>query len=155
MAPIDSTYAIVDVVCGRQREPLRDKMREQISAYVRQGGRVLMSSDHVSKIDPKWLSNTMHASYYAAQATRNGRIAASWRRIYHLVLEPNEVQIFTCCPEGIQAEKNAIRMATYEDMRCPAAVGYEHRTLLYGFPLEAVQEFDKIYRHSIEWLLER
>lgn len=155
MAQIDSTYAIVDVVCGRQREPLRDKTREQISAYVRHGGRVLMSSDHVSKIDPKWLSNTMHASYYAAQATRNGRIAASWRRIYHLVLEPNEVQIFTCCPEGLQAEKNAIRMATYEDMRCPAAVGYEHRTLLYGFPLEAIQEFDKIYRHSIEWLLER
>lgn len=155
MAQIDSSYAIVDVVCGRQRMPLNDKTREQIGAYVRQGGRVLMSSDHVSKIDPKWLRNTMHASYYAAQATRNGRVAASWRRIYHLALEPNEEQLFTCCPEGLQAEKNAVRIATYEDMRCPAAVGYEHKTLLYGFPLEAVQEFDKIYRHSIEWLLEQ
>ena len=155
LAQIDSSYAIVDVVCGRQRMPLIDKTREQIRAYVHQGGRVLMSSDHVSKIDPKWLRNTMHANYYAAQATRNGRVAASWRRIYHLALEPNEEQLFTCCPEGLQAEKNAVRIATYEDMRCPAAVGYEHKTLLYGFPLEAVQEFDKIYRHSIEWLLEQ
>ena len=155
LAQIDSSYAIVDVVCGRQRMPLIDKTREQIRAYVHQGGRVLMSSDHVSKIDPKWLRNTMHANYYAAQATRNGRVAASWRRIYHLALEPNEEQLFTCCPEGLQAEKNAVRIATYEDMRCPAAVGYEHKTLLYGFPLEAVQEFDKIYLHSIEWLLEQ
>lgn len=155
LAQIDSSYAIVDVICGRQRMPLNDKTREQLSSFIRQGGRMLMSSDHVSKIDPKWLRNTMHANYYAAQATRNGRVAASWRRIYHLALEPNEEQLFTCCPEGLQAEKNAVRIATYEDMRCPAAVGYEHKTLLYGFPLESVQEFDKIYRHSIEWLLEQ
>ena len=27
------------------------------------------------------------------------------------------------------------------------------KTLVYGFPLEAVQDFEKIYKHSIEWLI--
>ena len=71
------------------------------------------------------------------------------------MLEPNEQQLFTASPEGLKAEKDAVKMATYEDMRCPAAVGYDHKTLVYGFPLEAAMDFEKIYRHSIEWLLEK
>jgi hypothetical protein len=48
--------------------------------------------------------------------------------------------------------------ASYEDMRCPAGIGWKTKTpmsstLVFGFPLEAVMDFDKIYRHSIEWLL--
>jgi hypothetical protein len=70
------------------------------------------------------------------------------------VLEPNEEQLFTPSPEGLKAENGAVKTASYEDMRCPAAVGFEHKTLVYGFPLEAVQDFDKIYKHSVEWLLE-
>ncbi|MBO4518738.1 MAG: hypothetical protein J5704_01720, partial [Paludibacteraceae bacterium] len=67
-------------------------------------------------------------------------------------------------PEGLKPEKEAIKMATYEDMRCTAGVGWqavseEHpsttsRTLVYGFPLEACTDFDKIYEQSIEWILE-
>ena len=77
-----------------------------------------------------------------------------------LYLEPNEEQLFTCHPEGLKPEKGAVRMAQYMDMRCPAAVGYSHpqsgaKTLVYGFPLEAVTEFSKIYRYSIKWLLEK
>ena len=30
-----------------------------------------------------------------------------------------------------------------------------HQSLVYSFPLEAVQSFDKIYRHAIEWLLRK
>ena len=75
-------------------------------------------------------------------------------RLYQLVMEPNEEQLFTCSPEGLKAEPDAVKMATYEDMRCTAAVGWNHRTLVYGFPLEAVMEFEKIYRHALEWLLE-
>ena len=68
-------------------------------------------------------------------------------------MEPNGEQLFTCHPEGLKPENGAIKMATYEDMRCTAAVGLEHTSLVYGFPLEAVQDFEKIYKHSIEWLL--
>jgi hypothetical protein len=81
------------------------------------------------------------------------------------MLEPNAQQIFTCHPERLKPEKDAVKMATYEDMRCTAAVGYLSpgnndqsplvKTLVYGFPLEAVMDFDKIYKHAIEWLLEK
>ncbi len=155
MAQIDSTATIVDVVCGRQRKPLGEALRSQLGSFISRGGKVLLSTDHFSTIDSKWAKENLHASYYAAHATRSGRVSSPLHRFYQLVLEPNEEQIFTCHPEGLKVEKGAVRMAEYQDMRCTAAVGYEHKTLVYGFPLEAIMNFENIYRHSIEWLLEK
>jgi hypothetical protein len=76
--------------------------------------------------------------------------------MYHLYLEPNPDQLFTAHPEALKAtDTETVKMATYEDMRCTAAIGQPGRTLVYAFPLEAVMDFDKIYRHSVEWLLDR
>ena len=165
MAQIDSTYRFVDLIYGRDRHPLQDSaLRAQVSAYLNQGGRVLMSADHISAIDPLWLKQNMHASYYSARATRSGRIHAYHKaepeknvirgKIYQLVLEPNDMQIFTGTPEGLKAvDEESVVVASYEDMRCPAAIGVAGKSIVYGFPLEAVLEFDRIYRHSVEWLL--
>ena len=155
MAHIDPSYALVDYVCGRQRQPLTEENKVQIASYLDKGGKLLLSTDHFSAIDSKWVKRNLHTSFYAPHATRSGRVTSPFQRIYRLVLEPNEEQIFTCHPEGLKPEKGAIRLAEYQDMRCTAAVGYERKTLVYGFPLEAVMDFDKIYRHSIEWLLEK
>lgn len=152
MAQMDSSYTFVDYVCGRQRKPLQGNACAQIATYLDKGGRLLLSTDHFSAIDPTWAKQYLQTSYYASHATRSGRISSPRHRLYQLVLEPNEEQIFTCTPEGLQPEKGALRMATYEDMRCTAAVG-SVKTLVYAFPLEACSDFDKIYRHSIEWLL--
>lgn len=161
-----SDYTLIDVICGRQRSPLRDHTKNVLADYIGHGGRVLISSDHVDAIDKAWLKRWLHASYYAPNATHNGRIITPKRRHYQMLLEPNEEQLFTCCPQGLKPEGDkAVRMAEYMDMRCGAAVGWTNeqmvdgktvstKTLLYGFPLEAVTEFDKIYRHSIQWLLD-
>ena len=155
LTKIDSSYAFVDYICGRQRQPLSDSLRSQLAQYLEGGGELLMSSDHVSTVAPEWLKQYLHSSYYASHATRSGRISSSKQQLYRLRLRPNEEQIFTCTPEALKAEPVALRMATYEDMRCTAAVGFEHKTLVFGFPLEAVMDFEKIYRHSVEWLLEQ
>ena len=161
MAQIDNSYALVDVVCGRQRQPLNDHTRAQLANYIRQGGKVLLSSDHLSKVDASWLKTCFHASYYAKNATRSGRFAFHGHRSYQLYVEPNEEQLFTCTPEGLKPEgTGAKRMAEYLDMRCGAAVGYTNAnsvpaTLVYGFPLEAVRNFESLYKHSVEWLLNR
>ena len=161
LAQIDSTYTFVDVICGRQRQPLKDETKAQIANYVQQGGKVLLSSDHLSAVDAYWLKTNLHASYYAKQATRSGRIAVPEHRSYRLFLEPNEEQLFTCTPEGLKPQgAGAQRMAEYLDMRCGAAVGYTnaeglHTTLVYGFPLEAVRNFESLYKHSVEWLLNK
>jgi hypothetical protein len=65
-------------------------------------------------------------------------------------------------PVSATKEGKTVVYANYEDMRCPAAIGWKDSktvnnetvstsTLVYGFPLEAVQDFEKIYRHAIEW----
>lgn len=149
----DSTYALVDYICGRQRQPIPLKSGLELANYLLSGGRLLLSTDHLSAIDPVWTKQVLHTSYYAAKATRNGYITSPLHRFYQLVLAPNEEQLFTCTPEGLKPEsEEAIPMAKYMDMRCTAAVGVPNRSLVYGFPLEAVTDFEKIYRHSVEWL---
>ena len=154
-AQMDSTYAFVDVVCGRNRQPLCDTLYSQLASYLSQGGRILISSDHVDAMDQNWIKTHLHASYYAPYATHNGRISYPRHRLYQLVMEPNEEQLFTPSPQGLKPENGAVRVAEYQDMRCTAAVGYERKTLFYGFPLEAVMDFEKIYKHSVEWLLDK
>ena len=154
-AQIDSTYSFVDVVCGRNRQPLCDTLYSQLASYLSKGGRLLISSDHVDAMDQNWIKTHLHASFYAPYATRSGRISYPRNRLYQLVMEPNEEQLFTPSPQGLKPETGAVRVAEYQDMRCAAAVGYEHKTLFYGFPLEAVMDFEKIYKHSIEWLLDK
>ena len=149
----NSEFSLVDYVCGRQREPLTDANRQWLGEYLAQGGKLLLSTDHFSAIDAQWAKRHLHASYYAAKATRSGRIVRPNHRPYRLLMEPNETQLFTCSPEALRPEDaNATRYASYEDMRCPAAVSSPN-TLVYGFPLESVIDFDKIYRQSIEFLL--
>jgi hypothetical protein len=149
----NSAFSLVDYVCGRQREPLTDANRQWLGEYLAQGGKLLLSTDHFSAIDAQWAKRHLHASYYAAKATRSGRIVRPNHRPYRLLMEPNETQLFTCTPEALRPEDaNAARYASYEDMRCPAAVSSPN-TLVYGFPLESVIDFDKIYRQSIEFLM--
>ena len=149
-----SPFAFIDYICGRNRQPLSPAAQELLARYLNDTGRLLLSTDHFSAIEPEWAKRNLHASYYAERATRSGRVTTPRHRLYQLVLEPNDEQLFTCTPEGLKEEgEETVRMATYEDMRCTAAVGWNHRTLVYGFPLEAVADFDKMYRHAIEWLL--
>jgi len=148
-----SAFSLLDVVCGRNRQPLTTKTQELIAAYLDKGGRVVLSSDHLSAMDAKWLKRNLHASYYAARATRSGRLAVNGRASYRLLLRPNEEQLFTCHPEGLKPENDAAKLLTYEDMRCPAAIGYPGKSLVFGFPIEAVREFDNIYQRAVEWLM--
>jgi len=163
-----SETVLLDFICGRNRVPLTANSQQLIANHLANGGRLLLSTDHFSAIDPVWADTCLHARFHAAQATRSGRVTSPRHRIYQLELEPNEQQLFTPAPEGIMpTDTLAIRMASYEDMRCPAAIGYQspitnhqspitnHQSLVYSFPLEAVQSFDKIYRHAIEWLLRK
>jgi len=146
-------FSLIDYICGRNRQPLSEDTKSLLEIYLGQAGRILLSTDHFSAIEPAWAKRYLNASYYAAQATRSGRITSRRHRLYQLVMEPNTEQLFTCTPEGLKPENGAVKTATYEDMRCTAAVGKEQASLVYGFPLEAVQDFDKIYKHAIEWLL--
>ena len=166
----DQMVNVIDYICGRQRQPLTPDHCSLLAEYLDHGGRLLLSTDHFSAIDPVWAKRYLHASYYAAKATHSGRIKGLRPHMYFLWLQPNDEQLFTAHPEALQPLDEALKIATYEDMRVPAAVGFKSPitnhpygasrseespiTLVFGFPLEAVINYEKIYRHSIEWILE-
>ena len=156
MARLDSSFAAVDYICGRNRMPVKADYLPLLSEYLKQGGRLLISTDHLSALDPKWTKRNLHASYYAAQATRSGKVQLRYenapKRPFTLLLSPNYTQLFTAHPEGLKPEEGSV-WATYLDMRVPAAVATP-TTLVFGFPLEATTDFDNLYRHSIEWLVQ-
>ena len=146
-------YTMIDLICGRNRTPLTADHLSLIAEYLDAGGRLLISTDHFSAIDPVWAKRYLHASFRAAHATRSGRITSPRHRLYQLIMEPNDEQLFTCTPEALKPEGDAAVWASYEDMRCPAAIKTP-QTLVWGFPLEAAQDFDKIYKHAVEGLLQ-
>lgn len=159
-AKIDSTYHFVDYICGRQRKPFPQNIKEQLASYLLHGGKILASSDHISAIDKKWLAENLHVAFYAKNATRSGEIISN-TKVFQIAVEPNTEQLFTAeaqalAPRGDGTEE----IAVYKDMKCSAAIGWkqndgEATTLIWGFPLEATCNFNKIYQYSIKWLLNK
>ena len=149
----DSVFRLIDYICGRQKQPLTANSQAFIAKYMDNGGCLLISTDHFSAIDPIWAKRYVHASSYASHATRSGRIRIDGKRVFQLVMEPNEEQLFSCHPEGLKAEEGAVKIATYEDMHVPAAIGTPKKSIVFGFPLEAVRAYEKLYQQSIEWIL--
>jgi hypothetical protein len=161
----EKTVHVLDVISGRNRQPLSGALCAYISRHLDAGGLLLFSTDHFNAIDPLWSKRYLHASFYAGHATRSGRVISSLPSRQsgqrespstlplRLVMRPNSEQIFSPAPQALKPEQEAYKTATYEDMRCPAAVGTSS-TLIYAFPLEAVRDFESIYRRSIQWLLQ-
>ena len=153
LADYQAQWYAIDFICGRNRDPLNSYL-SPITSYLSAGGRLLLSTDHFSAIDPSWAKQHLHASFYAGHATRSGKVSRSYR----LHLRPNDAQIFTDHPEALKPENdpNAKIFATYDDMRVPAAVGSTNassKTLVFAFPLEASQDFEALYQRAIEWLI--
>ncbi|MBR1878106.1 MAG: N-acetylmuramoyl-L-alanine amidase [Paludibacteraceae bacterium] len=153
--PISSfdSFALIDYIAGRQRLPIDSAMQQLLSGYLEQGGRLLLSSDHLETLSNEWCKANLRCYPYASHATRSGRIAVSLQHPYRILLTPNEHQLFSATPTGLMPYgEEATRVAEYTDMRCPAAVGTS-QSLVFGFPLEAVTDFESIYRYSIQRLL--
>ncbi|MCR5050086.1 MAG: N-acetylmuramoyl-L-alanine amidase [Paludibacteraceae bacterium] len=160
MVHIDSTYKAVDIICGRQRQPLDSVYYSQLSRYLDQGGRLLISGDHMSIVDTIFSNRYLHFCAHSGHATRSGKVIAGGNP-FTIATQPNNMQLFTPSAECIRpCGAGTTRIAWYADSRCEAAIGYRspfsnhaQRTLTYAFPLEAANDFGRIYHHSIEWLL--
>ena len=113
-----------------------------------------------SSLDPAWTKRYLHATYYAAQATRSGKVQLRYedapKRPFTVLLSPNDTQLFTSHPEGLKPaaitnDQSPIIWATYMDMRVPAAVSTPN-TLVFGFPLETTTDFEILYKQALKSL---
>lgn len=178
LTTIDSTFAIVDVICGKERATdttavLPRPLQEAIQQYLSQGGKVLLSGSYLGNgmarpEDRLWVEKVLHYGLAAEKATRSGRIQCTMHNTQCTIrTKPNSAGLFAEAAEGLKPTgEGAQRIAIYQDMRVGAGVlwkgvstlypPYIHltsATLVWGFPLEAAEDFETIYKYSIEQLM--
>ena len=166
---------MVDIITGKNRHPLADSTIVALGTYVEEGGRLLVSGSYLGNS----FSAVGHYRLQALRATRSGKIRweqadtlpaqtsqadtvalqTPLRQIFHLETRPNERQLFAESPEGLcPADMEATRIGLYEDMRVGIGVVRESalggKTVILGFPIEAVREWEEMLEKSIHLLRE-
>ena len=168
--PLSSTPPqLIDLITGRQRVPLDSTLCHLLADHLNNGGRLLLSGEHLCAIDTAFTRHYLHFEPHATHATHNGKVMVDTPNPLssgplNLAMQPNDNRI--SCPSaesirpyGSDLNGQAVRIAWYFDSRCPAAVGYRSplnsnpQILTYAFPLEAADHFDELYNHSIQWLV--
>ena len=161
--PLSSTRpALIDLITGRQRVPLDSTLCQMLADHLDNGGRLLLSGEHLCSIDTAFTRRYLHFEPHATHATHSGKVMIEGQNCT-VAMQPNAERI--CCPAaesirpyGSDLNGQAVRIAWYFDSRCPAAVGYRSPLdsnpliLSYAFPLEATDKFDGLYTQSIQWL---
>ncbi len=152
---IDTAYAFVDIIAGKERNTvLSDTLLQALADYLAQGGRVLLSGSRIgSGLPPQWAKQYLHYTYYVPNACRTGEVQWNGNRRTALRTQPNAEGLFESAPEALTPAEGAEKAARYLDTRTTAGVRYRNQTIVYGFPLEALTDFDTLYRQSIEQLL--
>ena len=176
LTTIDSTFTIVDVICGKERAGdttavISSQLQKALQKYLEQNGKVLISGSYLGSgmarpEDRLWAEKVLHYGLAAEKATRNGQLTAD-NKNYTIRVKPNADGLFAEAAEGLKPiGDGAQRIAIYQDMRVGAGVLWKgvstcyppdiHLTsgaLVWGFPLEAAEDFETIYKYSIEQLM--
>ena len=169
-----SAYSMINVITGKNRQPLADSTIAALGNYVEAGGHLLVSGSYLGNS----FAPIGHYRLQAARATRSGIIR--WettdtihahtsltdtlsippipqRKTFHLETRPNDRQLFAEAPEGIcPADIEATRLGLYEDMRVGIGVRRESalggKAIILAFPIEAVQEWQSLLQQIINQL---
>lgn len=171
---IDAAYDMVDVIMGKQRtttlgtqkqvtdfQTFTPTLQAALNGF---GGAILVSGAYIgtdmqAAADKAFTKSVLHYEYRTTRATHNGKIRV--RRALdagtmQLVTEPNEKTLPCESADGVQAVGDkAFTFCRYDDTGVAAGVGFDgaKRTMVYGFPLESLTQFEKYYLQSIEWLI--
>lgn len=177
---ISSDFNAIDIIMGKQRTTIlgTDKtcvdfktfdnnLQLAISDYLMRGGNMLLSGAYIAsdlnteEQDKDFMQRCLHANFAAQNASKNGRIKIT-RLIQpttlHLYTEPNKHVIHAESTEALKPfGDSAIVFARYADSNTNAAIAWDanNRTIFYAFPLESIDEFEQIYKKSINWLLKK
>lgn len=165
-------YAMVDLILGKQKltligtekiqrkyEVFTPNIREALSNYK---GNLLLSGAYIGKEmtadeDKKFTSNVLHYSFSTDKASQEGKILVQKvlpKQEAQLVMDVNETIIPCESPDALTPQNDAKIFARYSDTRIGAGIAFEgdKKQLIYGFMLESLEDFDRLYKASIEWL---
>ncbi len=170
----------VDYILGKQKQTtigaikqttefasFTPETRQLLSDYLNRGGNLLLSGAYIASdeaADSDFLKNILHIKPAAKNATRSGKINISIPKRATtqtlLFTEPNQQTIHCENPDGIAvADKESRVVARYKDSFVAAGVAHIQenggKTLVFSFPLESVNDFEKLYTPAIKWINER
>lgn len=170
-------YALVDLICGKQRTELRMPeltdtlytvfplpLREALADYTAHGGNLLLSgmyigSEAVATRDTTFLRHVVRYTYRGDHATRNGllQFGGSALPMLHARLCTQPSPHIICCEnaQGLLPAYGATSTGRYTDSGMTAGVAYngDYRLIALPFIMESVEDFAALYKNCIHYLL--
>ncbi len=171
---IPTDFQLVDIIMGQQKEcvlgtqkqtvsfkTFDEQLQRAVSRYAACGGKMLISGSYISSDlannpranaqDYQFLTEQLHSDYRTANASKSG-VVAFGKKKYQLqtTISPSVLRCENAeglTPKGAQAKV----AARYADSGICAAISYNNASqlLLFGFPLECIQDFNAIYTECI------
>ena len=179
---IDSIVDVdaVDLIMGKQKltvlgsdtafKSFTPGLQKVVADYLANGGNLLVSGAHIasdmqSKEDQSFIKDQLHYTYRCNHASEQGSLVVNRRVLspgaYTFHATPNAERIHTENPDCILPADGAQAVAKYADTQLNAAVAYDGteeqkgKTLAWGFMLESAEDFEALYKESIDWLMRR
>lgn len=167
-------FQLVDIIMGQQKETsigvqkktydfktFDEKFQRAITQYSLEGGNILVSgayissdlshNTHTTPQDHLFLTSQLHCDYRTQHATKQGVILFQGKK-YQLQTSPDPVILHAENVEGLTpVGDNATVCARYVDSGVCAGVRYkgDNQLLVFGFPLESIQDFAAFYSACI------
>ena len=181
VAALDSIagYDAVDVILGKQKTYIMGRdtsfhcmptnLRHALTHYLQHGGRLLLSGAHIasdmtSTEEQAFVKEQLHYEFRTTHASKTGKLRVERllrKGNYSFRTEPNDTVLHTENADGIYPTAGGIVVARFPETNVAAAIGYEakgdeargEKTLCWSIMLESVEEFDTLYKESIEWVM--
>ncbi len=171
---IPADFQLVDIIMGQQKEcvlgtqkqmvdfkTFDKKLQSAVSRYAAHGGNLLISGSYISTDlahnpranaqDYQFLTEQLHSDYRTRNASKSG-VVTFGKKKYQLQTTISPTVLYCENAEGLTPKGAQAKVAArYADSGVCAGVSYHNgnQLLLFGFPLECVQEFEAIYAECI------
>jgi len=166
-------YQMMDLILGAQRndgyssriyKTFTPLLQQQLAQYAQTGHHLMISgsfvgSDMQSFEEKQFTSNTLKYIFGAVQHQNPETLVTGMGLTMNLYRFPNEQHYWIKNADVLQPVETAFPTLLYSDSQLPAAIAYpgqDYRTMVFGFPLECIQE-DEVRRGlmnaSIRFLL--
>lgn len=136
-------YPVVDYIAGRDTA-MNTHWRKAFEHYAATGGHVLVTGSYIG--DAKYTA-ARHASTSEHIRTMDGVT-------HRYSLRPNEERMAAEHATAFKPYRGGQIFARYTDSNLGAAICWDNRLILWGIPLESLEDFSTLYRQAILKLYE-
>lgn len=137
-------YAVVDYLLGAEKQPFNERAQRWMTAYCRQGGKLLISGTYVNDEQATNFTSTLlkYQSDGSMSHSASDEVTGTGIR-FHIHRQPNEKSYAVPAPACILPTDGAFSAFAYTDGNRGAGTAYkgtDYSVFVLGFPLESITE---------------